>query len=172
MLTLPRPVLVIALGNESRGDDALGPLLLSRLQAWLQERGLADGFELIEEFQLQVEHVLDLAGRSLVLFLDAGAATPPPYAFYRAVPRRLEGHTSHAVAPEVLLGVYTMVQGGEPPPAYILCVAGQRFELGEPLSAEARENLQQALELACGLLLQPDVGTWQAAADCQVDVIR
>jgi Ni,Fe-hydrogenase maturation factor len=31
------PVLILACGNPSRGDDALGPLLLERLQNWLDE---------------------------------------------------------------------------------------------------------------------------------------
>ena len=78
------PILVFAVGNESRGDDALGPLLLRELQAWLTETGLADDFELLEEFQLQVEHAMDMKDRRLVLFIDAGLDTPAPYSFYRA----------------------------------------------------------------------------------------
>jgi len=54
------PVVVFACGNPSRGDDALGPLLLDQLQIWLDEEGLADGFELISDFQWQIEHALDL----------------------------------------------------------------------------------------------------------------
>ena len=39
-------------------------------------------FELLEDFQLQIEHALDLAGRRLALFIDAGTGTPAPFAFY------------------------------------------------------------------------------------------
>jgi hypothetical protein len=73
------PVVVFACGNPSRGDDALGPLLLDQLQIWLDEEGLADGFELISDFQWQVEHALDLVGRRLALFVDAGQQTPAPW---------------------------------------------------------------------------------------------
>ncbi|HQR50302.1 MAG TPA: hydrogenase maturation protease [Methylophilaceae bacterium] len=158
-------VLVLAVGNESRGDDALGPLLLRRLQTWLEVHGCADRVELLEEFQLQVEHTMDIAGRRLVLFVDAGVQTRAPYVFCRAVPKRMEGHTSHAVAPEMLLGIYDMVHGEAPPPAFVLCVAGREFELGEPLTAEAQENLTQAFDLVCGLLEQPDPAAWQGVAE-------
>jgi hypothetical protein len=61
------PLLVFAIGNDSRGDDALGPLLLRGLQAEGNTQA-----ELIEDYQLQVEHVTDLHGRSAVL--DHGRA--------------------------------------------------------------------------------------------------
>ena len=48
------PVLIFAVGNESRGDDGLGPLLLRELQAYLHANGDAHGFELLEEFQREL----------------------------------------------------------------------------------------------------------------------
>ena len=63
------PLLVIAVGNRSRGDDALGPALLDGLRD-----DAAIGVDLLEEFQLQVEHALDLVGRRGVLFVDASRA--------------------------------------------------------------------------------------------------
>jgi hydrogenase maturation protease len=154
------PVLLLAIGNESRGDDGLGPLLLRRLGAWLDAEGLAGKVELIEEFQLQIENTLDLKGRELVLFIDAGKDTPAPYTFYKAVNKRLEGHTTHAVAPETLLGVYAMVHGEEPPPAFILCIRGEQFELGEPLSTLAQQRLDEACEFSCGLLENASLQDW------------
>ena len=48
-------VVVFAVGNPSRGDDALGPLLMAGLeqQDW-------PGVQLVSDFQLQIEHALDL----------------------------------------------------------------------------------------------------------------
>src|SRR5512139_1450227 len=107
---MPRPILLLAIGNESRGDDALGPLLARRLDDWLGTTGLREQVELIEEFQLQIEHTLDMVERELVLFIDAGhEGVPAPFSFYEARARRLEGHTTHAVAPETLLGIYPVV---------------------------------------------------------------
>ena len=148
---MPAPLLILAVGNESRGDDALGPLLLRRLEAWLDAQGLAPQVELIEEFQLQVEHTLDIKGRERVLFIDAGHHTPAPFTFSQAIPCQLAGHTSHAVSPETLLGVYVQVHAKSPPPAFILCVAGEQFELGAPLSPQSEQYLQQAFEFACRL---------------------
>lgn len=158
------PCLIIAIGNESRGDDALGPKLLHRLQAWIESHGLAEQFELIEEFQLQIEHTLDITGRRLILFVDAGEHTPAPFSFYQAQPKRLDGHTSHAVAPETLLGIYAQVHGETPPPAFILCIAGKAFELGEPLSIEATQHLNTTFDFACQLLACADLQAWSLLA--------
>ena len=159
------PCLILAVGNESRGDDALGPLLLRRLGAWIDAEALTPQIDLLEEFQLQIEHTLDLAGRQRVLFIDAGDGTAEPFRFYRATPQALQGHTSHALAPEALLGVYAKVHGQAPPPAFVLCIAGKTFELGAAPTARAMQNMQQAFELACKLLRQTDLAAWQAMTD-------
>lgn len=151
------PVLVFAIGNESRGDDALGPVLARRLAEVLDPRQV----EVLEEYQLQVENTLDMAGRQLVLFLDAGHGTPPPFTFYHASPQTPSGHSTHAVAPEALLGVYHQVNGEAPPPAFILCIAGEAFELGEPLSAAAGQHLTEALGFARALFSTPTLAAWQ-----------
>ncbi|WP_462320608.1 hydrogenase maturation protease [Halochromatium sp.] len=72
------PVLVFGYGNPSRGDDALGPRLIERLQG-LQDRGQLPGVELLTDFQLQIEHVLDLVGRERVIFVDAAVGLSEPY---------------------------------------------------------------------------------------------
>jgi len=77
------PILIFAIGNESRGDDALAPLLVRRLADWLAANDLAGQCEILEEYQLQVEHVLDLQQRRLILFVDAGMDTPAPLIFIR-----------------------------------------------------------------------------------------
>ncbi len=59
-------VVVFAVGNPSRGDDALGPLLM----AWLEQQA-RPGVQLVGDFQLQIEHALDLEGHPLALFIDA-----------------------------------------------------------------------------------------------------
>lgn len=159
------PVLILAIGNESRGDDALGPLLLRQLQVLLEEQELTSDFDLIEEFQLQIENTIDMVGRELVLLIDAGANTQAPYRFYQATPKPLEGHTTHAVAPETLLGVYSMVHGEAPPPLFILCVAGKQFELGESISSEAKDHLDASLNLARKLLQHATPEHWQQVSD-------
>ena len=53
-------LVIFAVGNPSRGDDALGPELLARLADWLAKQNPAVDVELVEDFQLQIEHALDV----------------------------------------------------------------------------------------------------------------
>lgn len=154
------PVLIFAIGNESRGDDALGPLLLHELDAWLKANGLSDQFELLEDFQLQVEHAMDMQGRQLVLFIDAGMDTRAPFDFYRAQTSDTPVLYSHALAPEALLKVYAQFYQESPPDVFILCICGERFELGKGLSAQAVERLTLAFEFGQKLLHAPEVAAW------------
>jgi hydrogenase maturation protease len=133
------PVVVLAVGNPSRGDDAIGPELAARLEA---ER--LPGVEVISEFQLQVENALDLLGRERVIFVDAGTGTPGPFELRRISPAPEFLHTSHALSPEAVLSTYARVQGVEPPECWVLCVRGESFELGQPLSTLAALHLEAA----------------------------
>jgi hydrogenase maturation protease len=133
------PVLVLAAGNPSRGDDALGPGLAARLEA-----AALPGVEVITEFQLQVENALDLVGRDCVFFVDAGTGTPAPFELRPARPEADFLHTSHALSAEAVLATYERVQGAPAPEAWVLCVRGESFELGEPLSVAAASRLEAA----------------------------
>ena len=155
------PILIFAVGNESRGDDALAPLLLRRLDAWLQAEGRAGDFELIEDFQLQVEHAMDMVGRRLVLFIDAGMDTLAPYAFCRAQLKNIDTPYSHALAPEAVLAVYQQMYQKAPPPAFILCIRGEQFELGSPLSPAAIGRLEVAMDFMRQLLQEAEADSWE-----------
>lgn len=157
------PVVVFAVGNPSRGDDALGPRVCGRLEKWLEIAGLADRVELIEDFQLNIEHALDLVGRKLALFIDAGDRTPAPFVFEQIFPSTAVAHTSHALEPSAVLQVYRLVQQAEPPPSFVLCIRGEAFELGAPVGEAAADCAEAALELLQRLLPETDVATWLAA---------
>jgi len=160
------PVLIFAIGNESRGDDALGPVLLRKLGVrlnsaeWKGMQSSAVQFELLEDFQLQVEHVMDMQDRKLVLFIDAGMDTPPPFSFYRVQTSDEPVLYSHALAPESLLKVYEQFHRQPAPDAFVLCIRGEQFELGELPSPPAETHLASALEFAGQLLLEAEVTAW------------
>jgi hydrogenase maturation protease len=154
-------VVIFAVGNPSRGDDAIGPECYGRLEKLLKNEILAGSVELIEDFQLQIEHALDLQGRQLALFIDAGANTPSPYVFERIFPSTAVAHSSHALSPQAVLQVYRQTEGSEPPPAFVLCVRGERFELGEPLSGEAAGRVEAAVGLVVELCRQPRLSAWE-----------
>jgi hydrogenase maturation protease len=142
-LRVPRSCLVFAYGNPSRGDDALGPLLIDGL-ARLQESGRLSEVDLLTDFQLQVEHALDLGSRERVVFVDAAASGPEPFAFDRLAPEPETGYTTHAMRPGAVLAVYQRITGQPPPPAWLLAIRGYAFELGAPPSQRALANLEAA----------------------------
>lgn len=139
------PILLLAVGNASRGDDALGPLLAERIEALR-----LPGVEVQIEYQLQIEHALDLLGRRAVLFIDASVAAPAPYALTELRPARDASFSTHALSPAAVLQSYRDTVGEVPPPAWQLAIRGEAFELGEPLSASAAANLEAALVAAIG----------------------
>lgn len=157
-------ILVFGYGNPSRGDDALGPLLLERLERRLAEslRWAAGGIEFLTDFQLQVEHALDLAGRRLVLFVDAHATCAPPWTLSALVEAEDASYTTHALSPAALLRVYRQINGTLPPPCFLLGIRGERFELGEDLSPAAAVHLDAALELALTLCARPEPEFWRS----------
>ena len=134
------PVLVFAYGNPSRGDDALGPLLVARLER-SRDAGRLQGVDLLTDFQLQVEHALDLVGRETVIFVDASASGIEPFAFG---PVAAERDVSYTMSPGAVLQVFRQTTGQEPPPSWLLAVRGYEFGLGEPVSRRAQNNLDAA----------------------------
>lgn len=161
-LNSPTPVLIFAIGNESRGDDALAPLLARKLHNYLNKNNISDKFELLEEFQLQIEHAMDMKDRQRVLFIDAGMDTPSPFAFYRIQASDEPVLYSHALKPSALLKVYEQFYNEAAPDSYILCIRGEQFKLGAALSLQAEVNLSRSLQFALSLL--PDEEVWDSYA--------
>lgn len=142
------PTLVFGWGNPSRGDDALGPLFVARFEALAATHPEWGEVECLTDFQLQVEHVLDLKGRRRVLFVDASLDSVTPCSLQRVRAARDASFTTHAMSPQAVLRVYADIDDGEPPPCWLLAIRGERFELGEDLGEAAHRNLAAALEAA------------------------
>lgn len=136
------PLLVFGWGNRSRGDDALGPLCVERLRATVAAEC---GVEFLEDYQLQIEHALDLVGRTRVLFVDASLTCHAPFEVTRLRASRQANLATHALSAQALLQVYGDLRAEAPPPASLLAIRGERFELGDALSAAASSNLTLAL---------------------------
>jgi hydrogenase maturation protease len=162
MLPKTLRLVIFAYGNPSRGDDALAPQLLHLLE---QHHLLQENVEIIEDFQLQVEHALGLINQDLALFIDASVSCPPPFTFTRLHPLQDSSYTTHALHPAAILHVYQQTQNQSPPPAFLLSLRGKTFELGEPLSSNAINHLTAALEWIQPLLQTPDLATWQRLAE-------
>jgi hydrogenase maturation protease len=152
-------LVVFGWGNDSRGDDGIGPLLLSRI-----EQAGWDDAVLIEDYQLQLEHALDLEGAELALFLDAGTGTPAPFFFREIFPQPGVTHTSHALSPESVLAVFSQVTGKAPPSAFLLCVRGENFELGAGLSEDGAARLEAAWTFLLHLQQDRALDSWRVIA--------
>lgn len=152
------PILIFAIGNESRGDDALAPLLVRGLEGWAETAGQ---IELIEDYQLQVEHVTDLLERSAVLFVDADVSCTEPFHFSAIVGEHDNSYTSHAMTPAALLHAYRKVYGEDAPPAFLLRIRGYDFELGNPLGDRAAANLELAAKRVRELCTDTDLHCWR-----------
>jgi hydrogenase maturation protease len=137
---LTAPILIFGWGNPSRGDDALGPLFVERIEALK-----LPGVMCLTDFQLQVEHALDLLGRRRVLFVDASIEAAAPYRHSRLFPARDASFSTHAITPEAVMQVYVDLHDDDPPPCDLLAIRGEDFELGKPLSAAAVVHLDAAL---------------------------
>jgi hydrogenase maturation protease len=137
------PVLVIGVGNRDRGDDAIGPLLLERLRA-RPEAGGATAVELLDAYQLQPEHALDLRGRRRVIVVDAAASGPAPFTHVPVSPTPDAVITTHSLSPAALAAVYLCLFGSAPA-LELLAVRGECFRLGAAPSTAAATNLGAAL---------------------------
>jgi hydrogenase maturation protease len=140
---LTAPTLVFGWGNPSRGDDTLGPLFIDRIAA-LQ----LPGVECLTDFQLQVEHALDLENRRRILFIDASIDATAPFAVTVLEAARDASFTTHAMTPEAVMHVYVELHDEAPPPCTLLAIRGERFELGEAISPAAANHLDAAFAWA------------------------
>ena len=147
----PAPILVLGWGNLSRGDDALGPACVAALQAQLPVHW-RDQVEFLDDYQLQVEHALDLVGRQRVLLVDASLDCAAPFEVGTVQARRDTSYTSHALSAQALLQVFEDLQGHAAPPVTLLAIRGEAFELGEPMSPAAQSHLAAAVGWALGWL--------------------
>lgn len=158
------PILIFAYGNPSRGDDALGPAMFELLEknkentSELDKSGL-DKVDLLIDYQLQIEHAVDLEQRECVLFIDASVSAAAPYEFYRLQAERDSSYTTHAMSPVAVLDVYQQINQRESPPSYMLTIRGYEFGLGQVMSEQANLNLQLAYDFT-KKLLTTDIAQW------------
>lgn len=155
-----KPVLLFGYGNLSRGDDALGPLLLE----YVEDTVNPDKIEIQTDFQLQIEHALDLENRELVLFVDASVSCVSTFDFAVLEPARDQSYTTHAMSPSAVLAVYQEIKKQTPPPCFLLSIKGEMFELGEGLSTNAQYNFAMACQFMVQLLQNIDVEKWRELA--------
>jgi hydrogenase maturation protease len=110
--------------------------------------------EFLDDYQLQVEHALDLVGRTRVLFVDASLNCAAPFEVTDLQAARDASFTTHAVSPQALMQAFVDLHAAPPPACTLLAIRGERFELGEPPSPVALEHLRAATQWAQAWLQQ------------------
>jgi len=110
---------------------------------WLQAQQLS-GCEVLTDFQLQIEHALDLQKRQQIWFVDAAINLDKAFTIQSLKPQKDDTISSHALSPQALLQVYQSTFKQAAPAAKLLSIGGYQFELGCPLTEQAEINLQQA----------------------------
>jgi hydrogenase maturation protease len=140
---LKKNPLCFGIGNSGRGDDGLGWAFLERLENWPEFNGRCEF-----RYQLQVEDA-DLAAQfEHVLFIDAykGEDLPEGVLFKECQPALAFAFSTHEIAPESILYLASDLFGKQPK-AYLLGMAGYKWELEIGLSEEGRGNLEKAWSL-------------------------
>ena len=100
------------------------------------------------DFQLQIEHTLDLEGREMVVFVDASVdRSLQSYSLDPLQPEIEGGYTTHAMSPQGLLRVYQQISEQPLPRCWVLSIRGYQFGLGESISAATHQHLNQAVEM-------------------------
>jgi len=153
------PILSFTYGNPARGDDGLGPTMFELLEKNKHECDELDNVDLLTDFQLQIEHAVDLDQRECALFIDASVSAAAPYEFNQIQAQRDNSYTTHAMSPVAVLDVYQQINQCEPPPSYMLTIRGYEFGLGQPLTEQAKHNLRQGYEFI-NKLLATDIEQW------------
>jgi hydrogenase maturation protease len=149
---LAEPALVVfAWGNASRGDDGIGPRMADHIRDYAHPR-----VELIEDHQLNIEHVTDIRERTPVLFIDASVALDDGFEFERLVPSGDGNFSTHAISPKALLNVYCETMQSPAPDSFLLHIAGRQFNLGDGLSHEADAAVRAAWSVLQGVLDRPE----------------
>jgi hydrogenase maturation protease len=141
-------ILLLALGNGSRGDDGVGLALGRSLVARLPP----GSHQVVEAVQLLPEHAELTARADAVVFLDAAVSGAPGEVHANQVTSRApRAALLHALTPEEILGLARTTYG-QAPQGLLVTVGGKDFSFVEGLSPEAEAALPEATEMALSWL--------------------
>jgi hydrogenase maturation protease len=133
-------LLIYGIGNPGRQDDALGVLVVERLEA----EHLPATVTLEANYQLTPEDALTLSEHDVVVFVDATIApdAPAPYSLQPVAPQAVNGFSSHALGMGTVLELCGRLYG-HAPRAFALALPAYAFDVNAELSPRAAENLAQ-----------------------------
>lgn len=137
---------IIGLGNEVRGDDAVGLLAARRLR-----NAVGDRAEVIEAEMAGVEILEFMAGARVVMLIDAACSGQPPGTIHRLdastgpIGQRFFPRSSHALGAIEALELARAI-GTLPATVIVYGIEAGHMEAGQPLSPQVAEALDEVVE--------------------------
>jgi hydrogenase maturation protease len=130
--------LVIGIGNDGRGDDAMGWLFAD----WIAQKG---GMEVEYRYQLQIEDAELISLYEAVIFVDASLEEMElGFYFNKCIPAAAIHFSTHKIDPATILWLAKEIYGATVV-GYVLAIRGYNWQLEQGLSAEAKENYSRAV---------------------------
>ncbi|HSH11632.1 MAG TPA: hydrogenase maturation protease [Ilumatobacter sp.] len=138
-------LLVIGYGNDLRSDDGAGRAVADAVAG----RELA-GVEVRTVSQLTPELSIEIAGRSLVVFVDADVDATELNARPVSAGTPIEGVMTHHGDPSTLLSL-TAAVGPVPDEAILISIPAENLEMGFSFSPATERAVAQAVDLITNL---------------------
>jgi hydrogenase maturation protease len=131
--------LLIGIGNDGRGDDAMGWLFADRFAG-------DTSLDVAWRYQLQIEDAELIRHYDTVIFVDASMAeVESGYSYEPCQPVAAVHFSTHKVDPGTVLWLAREMYQAETA-GYVLAIQGYHWDLGEGLSEWATQNFNQATE--------------------------
>jgi hydrogenase maturation protease len=157
-------ILVYGYGNPGRQDDGLGIELVSRLEKWADETGLAD-IEFDNNYQLNIEDAEVISRKDLVVFADASKENIEDFCLSKVDGRGKLSFTTHAASPGYIVKLCQELFQKEPL-VFLLHIKGYEWAFQEGLSSKAQINLEKAVSFMKDILEHPKKATEPTEKEC------
>ena len=146
----PPRTLIVGCGNPLRGDDGVGPTLVSRLI----ERGLPAGVRCIDAGTAGTDVVFEMRGVQQLFLIDACRSGSEAGSIFTVPGEEVErlppsaGIALHAFRWDQALALGRLVLGGEyPGKVTVFLVEGSSFGVGEPLSPAVADAIERLIPM-------------------------
>jgi hydrogenase maturation protease len=137
-------ILIYGYGNPGRQDDGLGIFLSERIDNWIKQENI-QSVKVDYNYQLNIEDAVEIAGKDMVIFVDASKEKISDYSFTRVKPSDRLQFTTHTVSPSYLLNLCEVFYNKKPD-VYLLHIKGYKWDFMENITEEAINNLKKAYD--------------------------
>jgi len=147
----PRAVL-IGIGNEQRGDDALGPVVAREVR-----KSAPEAVEVLVAPDASVELIDAWHGARTLILVDAVHSGSPPGTLHRfdasgePLPALFSRHSTHAFSVAELIELARAI-GQLPERVWVLGIEGAGYDHNQPLSDDVQQALPSLIETIAQLL--------------------